>query len=163
MGRQPYLSTGGGGYTRWNLRLAVICDVDPAADPSPHNLKSAPCISIFKYPLINITLPEIPQAVLYGIGYFHAGYVTGSQRNPGSHVADSDAVNYPDVYFLIGWNRKLYIRGSINYNAEARYRVHSQAAVYPGGVAAGAEESASQPRIRYHHETGRSVFFPRGR
>ena len=39
MGRQPYLSTGGGGYTRWNLRFVVICDVDPAADLPPHNLE----------------------------------------------------------------------------------------------------------------------------
>jgi hypothetical protein len=120
MGRQPYLSTGGRGYTRWNLRLSVIGDVDTAADPPPHNQKSAACIFIYKQPLINITLPEIPQAVLYGRGYFHAGYVTGSQRIPDSHARDSDAVNYPDVSFLIGWNRKLYIRGSINYNAEER-------------------------------------------
>jgi hypothetical protein len=31
--------------------------------------------SFFLYSLINITLPEIPQAVFDGIGNFHAGHV----------------------------------------------------------------------------------------
>ena len=37
-------------------------------------IKHSGC-SRFKHPLKNVTLPEIPQAVLYGIGYFHAGHV----------------------------------------------------------------------------------------
>ena len=32
-------------------------------------------VSSFNRPLKNVTLPEIPQAVFYGIGYFQAGHV----------------------------------------------------------------------------------------
>ena len=37
-------------------------------------IKRSGC-SRFKHPLKNVTLPEIPQTVLYGIGYFQAGHI----------------------------------------------------------------------------------------